>query len=264
LHIPLLEGRTFTDDDVNGHPPVAIVNEELARRYWPGQSAIGQQIRSGVGPRAAVTTIVGVVGNVRPPARREVDPQIYASYLQQSEPNITLLVRAAPGARVPIDGVKQAIWSVVPVQPFFDIRPLPEVVTQSLTGPRVIAQLLGTFALLALLMSTLGVYTVVSYLTSRRTKEVALRRAVGAQASDVVKLLAAPTMRWAAAGVIAGAVGAVAVSNTMGAVVPGVTIVEFTAVAGIAALYLLVVAVAVCAPAARALRADPAAILRAE
>ena len=263
LRIPLLEGRVFTDDDITGHPPVAIVNDELARRFWPGQSALGQQIRSGAGPRASVTTIVGVVGNVRPPARRETDPQIYVSYLQQSEPNITLLVRSA-GGPVPIDSVKQAIWSVVPEQPFFDIRPLSEVAAQSLAGPRVIAQLLGTFALLALLMSTLGVYTLVSYLTSGRTKEVALRRAIGAQAFDVMKLLAVPTMRWTLAGVLAGAVGAVLVSNSLRAVVADVTEVELTAVAAIAALYLVVVAVAICAPAARALRIDPSVALRAE
>ena len=264
LRIPLLAGRLFTDDDASGRPAVAIVNAEMARQYWPGQSALGQQIRSGAGPRASVATIVGVVGDLRSPARREIDPQIYMSYLQQSEPNITLLVRTRRGAPVPIDGIKRAIWSVVPEQPLFDIRPLSDVVTQSLAGPRVIARLLGTFAFLALLMSTLGVYTVVSYVTSRRTKEVALRRAVGAQASDVVKLLAAPTIRWTLVGVVAGTAGALAINNTLRAVVAGVAQVDLTAAAVIAGFYLVVVAVAVCAPAARALRIDPALILRAE
>ena len=189
---------------------------------------------------------------------------MYVSYLQQSEPNITLLVRAHPGAPAPIDGIKQGIWSVVPEQPLFDIRPLSDVVTQSLAGPRVIARLLGTFAFLALLMSTLGVYTVVSYVTSRRTKEVALRRAVGAQASDVVKLLAIPTIRWTLAGVVAGTIGALALQNTLRAVVAAVAQVDLGAAAVIAVLYLLVVAIAVCAPAAKALRIDPAVILRAE
>ena len=264
LRIPLLAGRVFTDDDGSGRPPVAIVNEEMARRYWPGQSPLGHQLHSGAGPRASTATIVGVVGDVRSPARREIDPQIYVSYLQQSEPNITLLVRTAAGAPVPIDGIKQAIRSIVPEQPLFDIRPLSDVVTQSLAGPRVIARLLGTFAFLALLMSTLGVYTVVSYVTSRRTREVALRRAVGAQAGDVLRLLAAPTIRWTLVGVVAGTAGALAINNTLRAIVAGVAQVDLPAAAAIAALYLVIVAVAVCAPAARALRIDPAVILRAE
>jgi predicted permease len=269
LDIPILSGRSFTDED-HGNVQAAIINEDMARRFWPDQNPIGQQIKSGVGPRARVLTIVGVAGNVRPTRRLDTTPQIYVSYLQQSEPNITLMVRPEPGLDAPIDQIKRAIWSVVPEQPLYDIQPLTSVINRSMTDARLMTTLLGSFAILALLMSTLGVYTVVSYLTARRTKEVALRRAIGANAVDVLRLLGMPTMRWTAFGMaigMAGAVGAASLINRIGATfdMPGnATSLEPSALIVTGLLYLLVVAVAVAIPAARALRIQPATILRGE
>ena len=122
----------------------------MARRFWPDQNPIGQQIKSGMGPRLRTATIIGVVGNVRPPHQLEMTPQIYMSYLQQSEPSITLLVKTAAGQGAPVDAIKQAIWSVVPEQAVFDIRPLTDVIAQSTNTPRLMTRLLGSFAVLAL------------------------------------------------------------------------------------------------------------------
>jgi hypothetical protein len=112
-------------------------------------------IKSGIGPRARVLTIVGVAGSVRPAHRLDTVPQIYLSYLQQSEPNITLLVRPQPGLDAPIDQIKRAIWSVVPAQPLYDIQPLTSVINRAMAEPRLMTTLLGSFAVLALLMSSL-------------------------------------------------------------------------------------------------------------
>ena len=270
LRIPILAGRSFTDDDKANGLQTAIINEHMARRFWPDQNPIGQQIKSGVGPRARVLTIVGVAGNVRPSYKLDTDPQIYVSYLQQSEPNITLLVRPAPGLDVPIEQIKRAIRSVVPQQPLYDIQPLTSVINRSMTDARMITTLLASFAILALLMSTLGVYTVVSYLTARRTKEVALRRAIGANSGDVFRLLGVPTLRWTVFGMaigMAGAIGAANLLNRIGANfdMPGdASRLEPSALILTGVVYLLVVGVAVVIPAARALRVQPAAILRAE
>jgi putative ABC transport system permease protein len=263
LGIPLREGRVFANDDVTGRPPVAIINEEMARQFWSGQSAIGHQLASGVGPRAAVTTVVGVVGNVRPPLQTGIGPQIYVSYLQQSEPSITLLVRNAAGVVSP-EAIKQAVWSVEPDQPLFDIRPMSEVVAQSVAQPRLVAEMLGGFALLALVMSGMGVYMVVTYLTSRRAREIALRRAIGADSVAVVTLLAGQTMRWTLAGLAIGIAGAVAASGALRRTLIGIGTLDAWTVSLAAAVYLLVVAIAVGVPAARALRLDPATVLRAE
>lgn len=264
LRIPIVAGRAFTDSDTAGRQPVVIVNQEMVRRFWPGQDPIGQQIRSGFGPRLAVGTIVGVVANVRPVLQHDVSPQIYVSYLQQSEPNITLLVRSTAGVSVSPESVKRAIWSVVPEQPLFDIRPMAEATERSMAEPRLITRLLGGLAVLALLMSTLGVYTVVSYLTARRTKEVALRRAIGADALDVVRLLGLPTMGWTLAGLTAGIAAAVASAGVLRSVVLNSAQLDVLTIATIALFYVLVVGIAVGVPAVRALRIHPAGVLRAE
>jgi putative ABC transport system permease protein len=270
LGIPILTGRSFEDRDSASSPPVTIINEDMARRFWPDQNPIGQQIRTGGGPRSRVATIVGIVGNVRPPHHLETAPQLYMSYLQQSEPNITLLVRPSPGTTVSADTIKQAVWSVVPEQPLYDIRPFEEVIARSMGTPRLITRLLSSFAALALIMSALGVYTIVSYLTARRTKEVALRRAIGATPGDVLRLLGLPTLRWTAIGLILGLVAAAGTTRALssmagqfnmpqGAILLGPSMVFLTSV-----LYMIVVGVAVLVPASRALRVQPSTILRAE
>jgi predicted permease len=270
LGIPLISGRSFSDADNAQGVQAAIINEHMAQRFWPNQNPLGQMIKSGVGPRARVLTIVGIAGNVRPAHRLDSVPQIYLSYLQQSEPNITLLVRPQPGLDLPIDQIKRAIWSVVSAQPLYDIQPLTSVINRAMAEPRLMTLLLGSFAMLALLMSSLGVYTVVSYLTARRTKEVALRRAIGATQGDVFRLLGLPTMRWTLFGMAIGMAGAIAAADVINRIgttfdMPAdATRLEPPALIMTGVLYLLVVGLAVVIPAARALRIQPATILRAE
>jgi putative ABC transport system permease protein len=264
LRIPLKEGRSFSASDISGRPPVAIVNEELARRAWPGQRAIGRQIMAGEGPRAATMTVVGVVGNVRTVFQTGDEPQIYASSQQQNEPSMLLLIRPAASTRLPLDAVKRAIWSVEPRQAVFSIRPMEELIAERTMLQRAVAALIGGFATLAFVMSITGIYAVVTYLTSRRVKEIALRRAIGARTYDVVALLAGPAFRWTAAGVLVGAAGAVLGSGLLRATVTGVVALNTITVVVIGISYLAVVACAVCVPAVVAMRIDPAAALRSE
>jgi predicted permease len=264
LRIPLRQGRTFASDDGRGRLPVAIVNEALARRYFPGRSPLGQQIRSGPGPRAATMTIVGVVGNVRPMFQQADEPQIYVSVLQQDEPSVALIVRAGENRPLSVKAVKQAVWSVVPQQAVFGVVAMADLVAGSMADHRAVATLLGSFALLALVMSVTGIYTVVTYLMSRRTKEIALRRAIGARGVDMFALLAGPAVRWTLAGVLAGALGAVAAGRVLRAALAGIVPLDALTVVLISALYLVVVAVAMSVPAIKALRVDPATALRAE
>jgi predicted permease len=262
LRIPLREGRTFTNEDIIGRPAVAIINEEMVRRFWPGQSAIGRRIRSGPGPRSAILTIVGVAGDVRPVLQTTPLPQIYVPNYQQTEPNQTLLVRSASSAGVSPEVVKKAIQSVIPEQPVFNIRPLTELVAQSIADQTAIAFMLGSFAFLALFMSVTGVFTVVSYLTSRRAKEIAVRRALGAQSRTVLRHLAGPTLLWSLIGLALGLTGAVATSTALRAILRGLVRLDPLTLGFVAGLYLVLVAVAICWPAAKALRADPGSILR--
>jgi putative ABC transport system permease protein len=264
LGIPLEAGRLFTDDDTSARPPVAIVNREMARRFWADGSPIGRQIRAGEGPRAATMTIVGVVGNVRPPFQVGEVPQIYVSYRQQSEPNIVLTVRTLSRTSAPIAAIKRAIWSVEPRQAVFDVDSLESQLALATNSQRALARLLAGFAALALAMSISGVYTVITYLVCRRFREIAIRRAIGATGRDVMWSLARPTLGWTLAGLIAGAAGAIAGSRGLRAAVTGVVPLNLSLTTAVAAAYLFVVVLAIAAAARGALRIDPAVALRAE
>jgi putative ABC transport system permease protein len=236
----------------------------MARLHWSGENPIGQRILAGQGPRQATMTVVGVVGNVRPPFQTSDVPQLYVSYLQQPEPSMFVLVRPQAGRTVMVDVIKRAIWSVEPRQAVFAIRPLDELVGQAVQGQRIVATIIGSFAALAVVMSIAGIFAVISYLTSRRLKEIALRRAIGAQTPDVLRLLAGRTFLWTLIGLMAGAGAATLASGLFRAIVPGVQPLDLATVAWTSASYLLVVALATVLPSLQGLRVDPASMLRAE
>jgi len=265
LGIPLRAGRFFTDRDDTASPLVAIVSEQMATTFWPGRSPIGRRIRAGEGPRAAEMTIVGVVGNVRPALQLEPMPQIYVSYLQQSEPNMMLLIRARTRTGLPVQAIKRTVWSVASDQPLFDVRSLADRVTSMTAEPRrSLAVLLGTSAVLAVLISGAGLFTLITYVTVRRRREIALRRVIGADIGDVMRLLTVPTLRWTAVGLLAGFAGTAAGGAIMRSTYAGIAP-DDPALSGlVTACYLVLALGALCAPAVTGLREDPAAILRAE
>jgi len=264
MRVRVLSGRTFTDDDRDGRPAVAIVNEELAR-FLAGASAVGRQVRAGDGPRSAQMTIVGVVANVRPAMQLEPMPQVYVPYLQQPEPNMSLLVRSDQARPVALSAIKQAIWSVEPQQPLFDARPLPDLLYDMTAEPRrSLAMLLGSGAFLAVIMSSAGMFTLVTYVTARRRREIALRRVIGAGIGDVLRLVSGSTVRWTCVGLIAGLAAAVAASGIVRSNLAGVAPTDAGLLFTISLMYLVVGAAAVFAPAVGALRDDPATILRSE
>jgi ABC-type antimicrobial peptide transport system permease subunit len=192
-------------------------------------------------------------------------PQVYVSYLQQAEPNMSLLVRSDQARPVTLDAIKQAIWSVEPDQPLFDARPLPDLLFDMTAEPRrSLAMLLGSGALLAVIISSAGMFTLVTYVTARRRREIALRRVIGAGIGDVLRLVSGSTLRWTCLGLIAGLAAAVAGSGIVRANFAGVAPTDAGLLATMSLLYLAVGGAAVCAPALSALRDDPATILRSE
>jgi ABC-type antimicrobial peptide transport system permease subunit len=192
-------------------------------------------------------------------------PQVYVSYLQQAEPNMSLLVRSDQARPVTLDAIKQAIWSVEPNQPLFDARPLPDLLFDMTAEPRrSLAMLLGSGALLAVIISSAGMFTLVTYVTARRRREIALRRVIGAGIGDVLRLVSGSTIRWTCLGLMAGLAAAVAGSGIVRANFAGVAPTDAGLLATMSLLYLAVGGAAVCAPALSALRDDPATILRSE
>ncbi len=263
MRIPLVQGRYFTEADREGSPSVAIVNVSFARRYFAGENCLGRRMRSWVHKNDWLT-IVGVVGDVRFSTEQEPTPELYLPFLQAGEPYMTLLVRTAGNPMLFAGAVRGQVASVDKDQPPHDLMTLEEIRAGSLTPRRVNMLLLSAFAVLGLILASVGIYGVVSYSVSQRTHEIGVRMALGAERRDVLKLVLGQGLRLTLIGVGIGIAGGLALmrflSNQLYAVKPTDPLTFI-----IVSLLLTVVALAACyIPARRATKVDPMVALRYE
>ena len=261
LRIPLLAGRMFRDDESMEPWRAAIVNAEFARRFGLGRDVVGKQIFEPGQPM----TIVGMVGNVRTRGLQSAPfPEVYLPSLRFSWTDQYLVVRSSiPPAQL-VKVVRAAIQSLNSEQVVFDVLTMDELITGSVTEPRFDTFLIGAFALLALAMAAAGMYSVISFLVSQRTAEIAIRMALGAGRGAIARTVLATTGLWVAAGLAGGLALGVAASKT----IRSLTDTEATAspemYAAVILFFLAVTLVAASVPLRRALRLDPAAALRCE
>ena len=273
LGIRLVHGRAFTEHDDATATPVCIVNEELVRRYLkgmqPGMQQIGAHIRVQAmdmgGPKPMVREVVGVVHQVKisgPAEKNELE--IYVPITQNPWFAASIAVRTAGDPLAMAPAVKAAIARVDKEQAVTRVRTMEEVAAQSMAQPRFRAQLVGTFGALALVLAAVGIFGVLAFSVSRRTREFGIRMALGARSADVLRMVAGSGLRIALTGIAIGLAGAAALTHLLAALLYGVKPadpVTFLA----APLVLAVVALAACAaPAWRASRVDPAVALRQE
>src|SRR4051812_5802269 len=264
MRIRRLAGRDFTMDDRAGGIPVAIVNEQLAKRSWPNESAIGKRIRLG-GADAAWATIVGVVGTVKH-FRLSEDPldQAYVPYMQRPLIFTEAVVRATGDPTALASAVRGAIWRVDRDQPVWRVRTLDRVLDEARGGPKLTVWLMAAFAVLALVLAAIGVYGVMSYAVARRTQEVGIRMALGARRTQVLGMVLRDGMRTIGIALAAGLVIAAAATRLIASQLFGVSTMDpltFTMVP----ILLGLVALAACyIPALRASRVDPIVALRSE
>ena len=263
MGIALLEGRTFGSQDTPAAPVAAIVNQSMARRFWPHGDALGKRVIWG----DRLLNIVGVAGDVHIAAlETAVAPTIYTD-VYQIESGATVagvfIVRSAagnPAALAP--AIRQAIWSIDRDVPVFDMRTMDQVVARSLTTRRFAATLLTTFAVLALVLAIVGLYGVLSYAIAQRTSELGLRFALGATPADVLRLVIGQGLRLTLAGVALGAAVALAAARAMTHLLFGIGALDPAAFVLAAALLLLAALLASYLPARRAARVDPMVALR--
>jgi len=276
LSIPLLAGRTLTAADRAGSAPVAVVNEAGARRFWPGENPIGQHVWFGTttgpfSPRDRPAEIVGVVGDVKyEPVDQTDDPSradFYTSYLQFSFPDTMFLVKAADGvssAESLVPALRTAVASVDQGLPIFDVLMLDARIDAAVARPRFNATLLAAFAAAALLLASLGVYSVLSYAVSSRVREIGIRLALGADRSRVLASVLGSGLRLAFAGAAIGIAASAGATRMLRSILVGVGALDLSTTAvGVGAL-IAASALAAFLPARMASRVDPAVVLRDE
>jgi len=262
---PVLRGRVFAETDVVGAPPVAVVDETLARRYWPNADPIGKRIKRGGAPNAEWMTVVGVVPNVKHRSLTETpDLWLYEPFGQVTNWGNYLVVRAGGDPANLISAIRSEVAAIDPTIPLFDVQTMEQLIDRSLATRRLTNALLAGFALTALLLAAIGIYGVMSVSVGSRIREFGVRLALGAQGRDVVRLVVGEGMLLVAIGTILGLVGALSLKHVLSGLLFGVGVLDPVTLA-VVPLILAAAAVTACyLPARRATRADPMAALRAE
>jgi putative ABC transport system permease protein len=261
MGIPLKSGRSFGLTDRDGAPPVLVVNEELERRFWPGESAVGKFLSFG---RTDVQ-VVGVVGDVRQSGLAEpMEPVIYIHALQQFRSRMSIVVRTKGDPLRSAGAVKQAIWSLDPAQTITEITTLEAVVGGAVARPRVLAWLLALFGVIGLALGALGIYGVLAYAVTQRRQEIGVRVAMGATPRSVLGLVVGKGMLLAGVGVLAGVGGAVLLTRSMQTVLYDIRPSDPVTFLEVVLVLLGASLLASWLPARRALAIDPVNALRSD
>ena len=264
MGIPLVAGRVFADSDTSQAPPVIVVNQALARRFWPEGNPIGGRLVVDQN-NGRVAEIVGVVADVKPERIENQDwPTIYNPYAQVPVTTMTLVVRTAQPSLSLASAVEREVHRLDPDQPVADIRSMEDVVDRAIAGPRFNAALLGVFAEIAFLLAAVGIYGVISCDVGERTHEIGIRVALGAQPGDVLKLVLGQGARLAGYGIAAGMVAAFALTRLMASMLYGVRATDAYTFVAIPVLLGAVALAASYLPSRRALALDPVTALRHE
>ena len=261
LGISTVKGRSFTEADGRGAPPVAIINETAVRRYWPGEDPLGQRVTI----YGRTMTVVGVVSDVRPlRPGTPTDAEIY--WPQQQAPRYAtyLLIRTKTDPSSAVQGIRSRLQQLDPDMQVSGFMTLEQRVSRELVGPRFNMLLLGIFAAVAVLLATVGIYGVIAYTVARRTREMGIRRALGAQSWDIVKAVVAQGMVPTMIGVGLGLIGAVGLTRVLDTLLFGVSPTDPVTFAAVAITLAAVAALACYIPARRATRVDAVVALREE
>jgi putative ABC transport system permease protein len=263
LQIPLLEGRLFTESDTADSPPVVIIDEYLAQRYFASQSPIGREIlRGGVGSQPI--RIVGVVGtvnaiNIGEPVEKE---RLYYPVNQQPSPSMVVLLKTGMDPVSLVPALRSAVRALDSQQPLADVRTIDQWLSRSLQTRRAPMVLLVVFGVVALVLSAIGIYGVLAFGVAQRVREIGIRQALGADRASILGLVLRQGLRSAGVGVVVGLAGSLALARYIESQLFGVAAHDVQVLAAVTVVLLLVAAAACYIPARRATRVDPMVALR--
>ena len=254
MGVALLQGRLLSDRDGRDAPLVILIDETLARQYWPNENPIGRRMQLW----GELRQVVGIVGQVHHYGlEKQPEPTIYAPFEQMPNKSMALAIRTTMDTRAVVKAVKQAVWAIDRGQPVFQIRSMDEYLALADTAPRISTALLLVFAGISMLLAALGIHGVVSYGVAERTREFGLRMALGSTPGQLKVLVIGNGLKTALMGLIAGMAGAAALASALRALLFGVAPLDPVVMAAVAALLLTVALIANYVPARRATRIDP-------
>jgi putative ABC transport system permease protein len=274
LSIPLIAGRTFGRADLPNGPPVVVVSQAFARQFYPNENPIGKRLVLGWGRQRSadkadtVTAggeIIGIVGDIKALGARVKAPStIYLPFAQAPVQDFSVLVRSSASPSLILNGARLAIKEIDAQLPVFDVETMTAAVAQSVSQPRFYALLLGSFAGIALVIAALGIYGVISYTVSQRTRELGIRIALGAQRERVLRLVIRQGMALTVVGVLVGLIGAFALTRVIASMLFGVAPADPVTFASVTLVFLAIACMASYLPARRAATVDPIIAMRAE
>lgn len=263
MGIPFIKGRLFGNEDQPNTPPVVIINQTMAQRFWPNQDPLGKQVKSA--QDGTTLTVVGVVGDAKHYWLEEAArPQMYGPYTQQPGYFATVVIRTTVEPLSLSEPVRQALWKVDADQPMWKIRTVEFLVNRSVADRKFLLALMGIFASLALVLTMIGLYGVISYLVNQRTQEIGIRMALGAQVHDIMRMVLKQGMILVLTGVALGLAAAWLSTRLMSRLLYQVSATDPLTFAVIAFLLILVALLACYLPARRATKVDPLVALRYE
>jgi predicted permease len=265
MHIPLVEGRDFDEREREGITPESvIINETLARRLWPNESAVGKLMGLGRDLKDALM-VIGVARDSKVKTLGEQPRNLmYVSVDQTYAGRMNLLVRAPGGGGGVIDGVRQAVKEIDPRMPVYKVMTIEQHLTWAFWAQNMAAGLASAFGLLALALAAVGIYGVVSYTVARRTKEIGIRVALGAQARDILRIVLGQGMALTLVGLVAGLVGALFLARQLTSLLYGLSPADPATYILVAVILACVALLACLVPARRATKVDPMIALRYE
>ena len=265
LKIPLLSGRLYDETDKADSAKVAIVNQAFARRYFPNTDPLGKRVGFGC-QQGLCRTIVGVVGNVKQESiTAKVTPEMYLPFSQMPMNGMTLFLRTNGGNPADLArAVRGEVFALDKNQPVFNVKTLDQRVIETIAASRSLMFLFSGFALLAMVLAVVGIYGIISYAVSQRTREIGIRMALGARAVDVLRMVLKNGMMLVMAGIVIGVAGALALTRFLATLLFGVTPTDTLTFVVVSVVLIAVALIACLVPARRATKVDPLEALRYE
>src|SRR5882724_1063826 len=263
LQTSLMRGRAFREGDEDGKPLVAIIDESTARKYWPTRDPLGRHVRFGKDPTKPWTTVVGIIKDIKNDGL-DIDgvPHIYVSVYQDPSKQVSVVLRTSLPATLLEPQIRHEIQSIDPGLPVFNVSSMNDILDRSLASRRFSADLVGGFAGLAVLLASIGIYGLLAYMVSQRSREIGVRMALGAQRGDILRLFLHKGVALAGVGIVAGLVVSASTASMMASLLYGVRPHDPAVFLIVPLLLLGVAALASYLPARRATKVNPMIALR--